>query len=261
MHDSRSAVRHAAAAVLFAIVALAGCSGDDEPEAVPSRAAVGPTAVAPPARPRSAKPTAKPSPQPKRVPLEAVGAFLSATADEGPVAADPRTGCFNVYPGLSEQSCAALQLDGGTLLWLAGMEDIGGGVRRRVLRLLTFDPATGGYRLRFISRDPAGGWTGFSIGPARLTGNGVDGLVVRTELAGNGGTYDVLTWRAGGPLVLRGHRPPARDLRVVAREGRLDDYQPVGGRFFQYRRIQWDGARLTIADFGRVKASEVPPPA
>jgi len=252
--------RRVVALALTALVVV-GCSGDAEPDTAPSPVAVGPTAVAKPTKSRAAAPTPTKSPPPKPVPMEATGAFLNAVSDGEPVAADPETGCFDVYPGLLDVSCDTAELDGGTLLWLAGTEDVGGGQRRRVLRLLTFDPPSGGYRLRFISRDPAGGWTGFSIGPARLTGHGVDGLVVRTELAGNGGTYDVLTWRAGGPLVLRAHRRPARDLRVVAREGRLDDYQVAEGGAYIYRRIQWDGARLTITDLGRVKASEVPPPA
>lgn len=243
--------------------AAVGCSGGDEPEAAPSPTAARPSVSAAPTRSRAASPTATPSPPPKPVPMTVTGAFLSAAAAAGdPVAADPETGCFDVYPGLLDVSCDTLQLDGGTLLWLAGTEDVGGGQRRRVLRLLTFDSASGGYRLRFVSRDPAGGWIGFQIGPARLTGNGVDGLVVRTRLAGNGASYDVLTWRAGGPLVLRAHRTPARDLRVVARENRLDDYQvSADPRFYIYRRIVWDGAQLTIANYGPVKAVEAPPPA
>ncbi len=261
MRTRSRAVGRVLAITLVLGLAAAGCSDDSVPDAEPSPAAIRPTAVAKPRPSRSAAPTATASPAPKPQPLGASQAFLSATANEAAVTADPQTGCFDIYPGLLDVSCDTLQLDGGTLLWLAGTEDLGSGQRRRVLRLLTFDPATGGYRLRFLSRDPAGGWTGFSIGVARLTGNGVDGLVVRTELAGNGGTYDVLTWRAGGPLVLRAHRPPARDLRVVARENRLDDYQSAGRGFYLYRRIQWDGARMTIVDVGRVRASEVPPPA
>lgn len=194
--------------------------------------------------------------------MSAEGAFLKATSGDQPVNADPESGCFDVYPGLLDVSCATVDLDGGTVLWIAGSEDAGDGQRRKVILVHTFDKASGGYLLRFLARDPSGGWTGFRLGPARLTGNGVDALIVQTTLAGDGASYDILTWRSGGPLVLRAHRAPARQLRVVAREGRLDDYQIAENpRFFVYRRLTWDGARIVIANFGPVPAKDVPPPA
>lgn len=190
------------------------------------------------------------------------GAFLKPVRDGGTVTADPQSGCVEAYPGLLDVSCDEIALDGGVVLWLAGTEDQGDGQRRRVLRLHTFERGAGGYVLRFEARDPAGGWTGFKLGPARLTGYGVDTLVAQTTLAGNGASYDVFTWRQGGPLVLRAHRPPARDLRVVAQAVRLDDYQVSDDpRFFVHRRITWDGAKLVIATLGRVPAADVPPPA
>ena len=251
-------------AAVLCLVLLAGCSSDDdEPEARPTSSAsiaAVPSSVRAAPRKATASPTA--SPPPKPVPMGVDGAFLKAVRGGGVVTADPQNGCFDAYPALLDVSCDDIPLDGGTVLWVAGTEDAGDGRRRRVLRLHTFDRDSGGYVLRFEARDPAGGWTGFKLGPARLTGHGVDALVVQTTLAGNGATYDILTWRAGGPLVLRGHRAPARDLRVAARDERLDDYQVSDNpRFYIHRRITWDGAKLVVATYGRVRAADVPPPA
>lgn len=252
------------AALSALAVLVAGCSGDSKDDAGP--APVGPSAAAtasakPVAAGKSKAPTAKPSPPPKAVPMDTTGALLAAATDDAPVNADPQSGCFDAYPGLLDVTCDSIALDGGTLLWLSGSEDAGNGLRRQVMRLHVFDQASGGYRLRFVARDPVGEWTGFRVGPARLTGNGVDGLVMQVALTGDRGAYDVLTWRAGGPLILRAHRPVGRSLRVVNRDGRLDDYEAADGSRFTYRRLVWNGARMTIADYGRVKASAVPPPA
>jgi hypothetical protein len=249
-------------AALVCLVLVVGCSGDDEPEARPSvraSAAVATRSAAPATKKPVASPTA--SPPPKPVPMSVAGAFLKPVRGGQSVAADPQNGCFDAYPGLLDVSCDEIRLDGGTVLWVAGTEDRGDGQRRRVLRLHTFDAPAGGYVLRFEARDPAGGWTGFKLGAAPLTGHGVDALVAQTTLAGNGASYDVFTWRAGGPLVLRAHRAPGRDVRVAARDQRIDDYQVSDNpRFYRYRRITWDGAKLVIADYGRVRAGDVPPP-
>ena len=256
-------VRRTAASLLALTLLLASCSGDDdkaEPKSAGATASA--TASAKPAAPKkSASPTAKVSPPPKAAPMDATGSLLRAAAADQPITADPQTGCFDVYPEMLDVVCDTIKLDGGTLLWLSGTEDVGGGQRRQVMRLHTFEESTGGYRLRFVGRDAPGDWTGFRVGPARLTGHGVDALVMQVVLTGDRGAYDVLTWRAGGPLILRAHRPAARSLRVAAREERLDDYEATSGGRFTYRRLVWNGAKVTIAEYGTVRASEVPPAA
>ncbi len=249
-------------AAVLVLVAVAGCSGGDKdaaptPTGVTASASASAKTVAPS---KTASPTAKASPPPKAVPMETAGALLEPASDDAPVAADPATGCFDAYPDLLDVTCDTITLDGGTLLWVSGTEDAGDGRRRQVLRLLGFDSGSGGYRLRFIARDGVGDWVGFGVGPARLTGHGVDGLVVRVGMSGDRAAYDVLTWRSGGPLILRAHRGVGRSVRVVALEDRLDDYEAEGSRF-RYRRLVWNGARMTIADYGLVRASQVPPPA
>ncbi|HVE98744.1 MAG TPA: hypothetical protein VNA12_06160 [Mycobacteriales bacterium] len=252
-----------ACAAAVVILMAVGCSGDDEePIARPSAVASTVAATRPASARPSASPTRTPSAPPRPTPMSVAGAFLRATSADAPVMVEPEYGCFDAYPGMLDVSCDSVRLAGGSVLWIAGTEDQGDGQRRRVIRLHTFESSTGGYQLRFVARDPAGGWTGFKVGAAPLTGHGVDAMVVQTNLAGDGASYDVLTWREGGPLVLRAHRAPARQLRVVAREQRLDDYQVSDNpRFFVYRRLTWDGARIMIADYGRVPASKVPPPA
>jgi hypothetical protein len=249
------------AALLLLVAVTASCSGKDDAAPQPAGRTASATASATAAAPsKKASPTAKASPPPKAVPMETTGALLEPASDDGPVAADPATGCVEAYPDLLDVTCDTITLDGGTLLWLSGTEDAGDGQRRHVLRLLEFDRGSGGYRLRFIARDAVGDWTGFGVGPARLTGHGVDGLVVRVAMTDDRAAYDVLTWRSGGPLVLRAHRGVGRSVRVVAREERLDDYEAQGSRF-RYRRLVWNGARMTIADYGLVRSSDVPPPA
>ena len=252
------------ATLLVALALTAACSGggDDESAPEPTARSASVTASAKPAgASKSASPTGKPSPPPKAVPMETTGALLSAASDDVPITADPQSGCFDAYPEMLDVVCDTIRLDGGTVLWVSGTEDAGGGQRRQVMRLHVFDEPSGGYRLRFLARDAVGDWVGFRVGPARLTGHGVDGLVMQVVLTGDRGAYDILTWRSGGPLILRAHRPVGRSLRVAAREQRLDDYEAGSGSRFTYRRVVWNGARMTIADYGTVRASEVPPPA
>ena len=258
-------MRRSAAVVAVALAAalIAGCSGDSDDDAAPEPtvSATATSSAAPAASAKKASPTAKASPPPKAVPMETTGALLAAASDAAPVTADPQNGCFDAYPDMLDVVCDTIALDGGTVLWVSGTEDAGGGQRRQVMRLHVFEASSGGYRLRFVARDGVGDWTGFRVGPARLTGHGVDGLVMQVTMTEDRRAYDVLTWRAGGPLVLRAHRPAGRSVRVAAREGRLDDYEATSGSRFTYRRLVWNGARMTIADYGKVRASEVPPPA
>ncbi|HVF21257.1 MAG TPA: hypothetical protein VNA14_13590 [Mycobacteriales bacterium] len=251
------------AMVVLAVALCVGCSGGDGKDAAPapSAASASASSTKAPAASKKASPTGKPSPPPRAVPMETTGALLSATSEDAPINADPQSGCFDAYPAMLDVVCDTITLAGGTVLWVSGTEDAGGGVRRQVMRLHVFDEASGGYRLRFVARDGVGDWTGFRVGPARLTGHGVDGLVMQVAMTGDRGAYDVLTWRSGGPLILRAHRPVGRSLRVVARDERLDDYEAGSGSRFRYRRVVWNGARMTIADYGTVRSSEVPPPA
>jgi hypothetical protein len=241
------------------LAVLAACGGP--PAATPSPTPpAGPASPVPSRRPTPSRaPSPTPSPAVTGSPMTTAGAYLRLVPGGRAVAGV--AACEEAYPELLDVSCDDVAMDGGTLLWVAGTLDAGGGARRWVLRLLTFEAAAGGFLARYEAADPAGGWGGFRVGAARLTGYGVDGLVAQVVHQGSEGRrgYDLLTWRTGGPLVLRAHRPAAPQLRVVARENRLDDYEAAGGRFL-HRQVRWDGARFVSVQVGRVPAGQAPPP-
>ena len=246
-------------ASLALVALLAACGGDSPPPAPtpsPSVTSAAPTATATPTASRTASP--KPSPTPSGTPMTTTGAYLRLARDPEPV---PHvTLCEESYPELLDVSCGTVTLDGGVVLWVAGTRDGGDGGRRWALRLHTFEEAAGGFVLRYAADDPAGGWGGFRVGAARLTGYGVDGLIAQVTYEGTARRrgYDILTWRKGGPLVLRAHRADADQLRVVARENRLDDYEAAGDRF-TYRQVYWNGTAFASRRMGTVAASKVPP--
>lgn len=235
------------------LVLAAACGGSDAPAPSPSptTASATPTRSATPTPTRTATPS--PSASPTGVPLGTAGSYLRLTSGDQTIA--NVASCEEAYPELLDVSCDAITMDGGSMLWVAGTRD-----GRWVLRLHTF--VGGSYVLRYEAADPAGTWGGFRVGAARLTGYGVDGLVAQVVHQGpeRRRGYDILTWRKGGPLVLRAHRPDAPELRVVARENRLDDYEAAGSRF-DYRQVRWDGSRFVVVAIGKVAASQVPPAA
>ncbi len=264
-------MRAPAAAALAALL-LAACSGGGTPDArpTPSRTAAPTPSASPspsprPTRSASAKPSPTPSPAVTGTPLGASGSALHLVSDGevksfGPNADD----CAALYPDLLDVSCDELKLNGGSLLWVAGTSD-----GRWALRLLAFDVAAGGYRLRYQATDGTAVWTGFRLGATSLTGYGTDGLVVATLIGGSQPrrAYDVLTWRRGGPLVLRAHRTGLRLGRVVLAKGRVDEYEalyaegdsPCCPSRFVHRRVAWDGRRFLLATVGPVPAAKVPP--
>lgn len=253
-----------AAAALLLLLAACGGSGSAGPSPSPSASPASPSPTASASRtatPTPTRTTASPTASPafKGSPMTTTGAYLRLARDDQAVA--NVAACEEAYPDLLDVSCDDVAMDGGSALWVAGTAEDGTGGRRWTLRLHAFVPAEGGYVLRYQADDPTGEWGGFRIGPARLTGYGVDALVVQVTYQGTQARrgYDILTWRKGGPLVLRAHRPPAPQLRVVARESRLDDYEAQGERFV-YRQVRWDGTRFLSGVIGTVSAGKVPPP-
>jgi hypothetical protein len=254
--------RRTIGSVLLAAAVLAACSGDGYPAGAPSPTSdLGtptPTAAATTAAPRpTATPTKTPSASPSftGAPLRNAGAFLRLVSGEEPVN-DP----CEANAGLTDLACDDVALAGGGLVWVTGTQDAGGGEPQWVVRIYTFD--RGQWVARYSGVDPEGTWRGFRVVPAKLTGFGTDALVVQLAIdsADERRSYDVLTWRKGGPLVLRGHRPDAPRLRVVVRDGYLDEYeQPTAGGRFTQRQLRWNGSALLLGVVGSVPPNRVPP--
>lgn len=151
---------------------------------------------------------------------------------------------------MASPSCAAVKTAGGTLIAATGR--IRG---EQAIRLLV--PAGQGYVPRYEGRDDTASWAATRIYAAPLTGRGDDGVVVFARLADGAGTYDILTWIQGGPLVLRAHRKPITDGRLAPRDGALEEYELAKDGSFVRRRVAWDGRRFLVAPGTR---STMPPP-
>ena len=251
--------RLAAVAVAFAV--LAACGGED-PE--PGPPIVIPTTPAPATtKPRpTTKPTQRPtpttpapttSPPPSGTIVTTTGAFLALAPAEPPRRVTGGADCGTVFPEVQQPRCDAIAMAGGSLLWVTGRVE-----GSPVVRLLTQD-SSGGYVTRYASRDDAGAWGPVKVFAAPLTGRGLDGVVVAVRLNGGALTYDVVTWFKGGPLVLRAHRGPLTDGRVVARNGNLEDYALVPDGRYARRVIGWDGRYFRASRPSAVPPEALPP--
>lgn len=250
---------------VLSLLALTACGGSGSPSAAPTTPAPSRTTARPVAT-ATRKPTPKPttaSPTPRVTTPPPVtgtvvgisGAVLSPVTDgPPPVAVRPDADCASIFPDLTEARCGAVKLAGGDALWGYGFDG-----DAATVRVLTLDPAAKGYVLRYEGRDNGTAWAGATAFAAPLTGRGTDGLVVVVRLATGAATYDVLTWFAGGPLVLRAHRGPLTDGRVVAAKGTVQEYALVPDGRYAKRTLAWDGRYFEISAPTGVTAAQAPP--
>jgi hypothetical protein len=248
---------------------LLGACGGGAPVAAPTTAPTSPAASRPatprptptkaratatPSRPASKAPTTPPPPTGD--PIGTQGAFLALVPPDRPRVVNGAADCATVFPEVAGARCGALDLAGGSALWVTGTVD---GVP--MVRVLTQEDA--GYVTRYAGRqDPAAvtsAWRSVTALAAPLTGQGTDGLVLLVRLGDGAATYDVLTWVKGGPLVLRAHRGPLADGRLAARNGRLEDYALLPDGRYAHRTVAWDGRWFRLGPADGVAATQVPP--
>jgi hypothetical protein len=228
-----------------ALVLVTGCSSGGTPQAAPTSL--------PPTRSATPKPKPKPKPTPASptptattpppVTGEVIGVngALLARVDPGePRQVTEDSDCAAVFPDVTRPTCGAVTMDGGRLLWGTGR--LGG---HGMVRLLV--QQAGGYVARYEGRDDGRSWRSVKVYATPLTGHGTDGLVVLVRLADTAATYDLLTWVAGGPLVLRAHRPPLADGRLAPRDGGLDEYALRADGVWVRRRVAWDGRQFRLS--------------
>lgn len=250
-----------AAAVFAALAFLAACGGDDPAPAppivipttpVPKSTAPRPS-TQPTLRPTPSTPAPTTSPPPSGTIVTTTGAVLSLAPSEQPRRVAGGADCGTVFPEVEQPRCDAIAMAGGSLLWMTGRVE-----GSPVVRLLTQD-SSGGYVTRYAGRDDAGAWGPVKVFAAPLTGRGLDGLVVAVRLRDGALTYDVLTWLKGGPLVLRAHRGPLVDGRLVARDGTLIDYGQVPDGRYARRVIGWDGRYFRASRPSQADPATLPP--
>jgi hypothetical protein len=237
-------------AAAAALTVLAGCGGSPKPAASPTPV---PSATTKKPKPKpKPTPTASPTPTattPPPVTGDPVGTAEALVSLAAP--GDPRSGnaCAALVPDLTRPVCTAVKTDGGTLISATGR--LGG---RKALRLLV--PSGSGYVTRYEGRDDGRSWASLRVYATPLTGHGTDGVVFFVRLTDGAATYDVLTWVAGGPLVLRAHRGPLADGRLAPRDGALDEYEAAVDGSYVKRRLAWDGRRFLVTEGTR---STTPP--
>jgi hypothetical protein len=250
------------AAALVAVTLLAGCShhgtGASADPTTPPPSSTTPKPKPKPAAsvPATPTPTVTTPPPVTGVVMGTSNALL-ALADPGPVRRLGGTpDCSVAFPDVEEVRCGGLNLDGGGLVWGTGTVEGAG-----VVRLLVQDKAAGGWVSRYEGRDGSGTWAGAAaVTAVALAGHGTDSVVVRVRTSSGGLSYDLLTWVAGGPLVLRGHRGPLADGRLGQRTGALDEYVANGDGTYVRRPVAWDGRHFRIGAGTKVPGTKVPPP-
>ena len=225
-----------------------------DPTTRPPTATAKPSAKPTPKKTPSTKPPAAPttSPPPSGGTVGTAGAFLKIAPPEPPRTVAAGTDCGKVFPEISGARCGTLTLDGGSALWVTGRTE--GAV---VVRLLTQDKT--GYVTRYTGSEPPAGWLDVDAFAAPLTGHGTDGLVVVVRTHDGAASYDVLTWVKGGPLVLRAHRGPLSDGRVVAKAGTIQEYALVPDGRYARRTLAWDGRYFRLSARTGVPAESAPP--
>ncbi len=243
------------AGALVAFVLLAGCSSDGTPKATPTT---------PPPTTRSATPKPKPKPKPTSASptptattpppvtgdvIGVDGALVSRVEPGTPQQVNQGADCATVFPDVTRPTCAAVTMDGGHVLWATGRLHGKGMVRLLVQQ-------SDGYVARYEGVDDGRSWRSVRVYATPLTGHGTDGLVVLIRLADGAATYDLLTWVAGGPLVLRAHRPPLADGRLAPRAGGLDEYAQLTDGTYLRRRVAWDGRHFRLS--AGTKATALP---
>ena len=253
----------------LAALALAACSSGGSPHAAPTT---------PPRTSTTAKPKPKPSGSASATPKTSGSPSLSASPTPAPVTGAvlgtsgalvrlapsgqaPRkvaatADCATAFPDMQSPVCGAVKLDGGSLLWGSGQAE-----GATIVQLLTFDEAAGGYLPRYEGRDDRGAWDSAKVAAYALAGHGTDAAVVTVRRVDGTLAYDVLTWFAGGPLVLRAHRTPLPDGRVGPAKDALAEYvhQRSDGAWVR-RVVAWDGRHFRLAPTAaRVPESAVPP--
>lgn len=245
---------------LAALLLVAGCSSGT-PAArqttpppsspAPSRTPAKPSAPSrTPSRTPSRPPSASPTPPPVTgTPLGIADALVARTGPGTPVTVGQNADCATVAPDLTMPQCAAVRMNGGSLLWVTGH----GGDGAALVRLLVAEH--GAYVVRYEGYDDAAQWQRTTVYATPLTGHGTDGLVVFVRLLDGSATYDLLTWISGGPLVLRGHRPPYVDGRLAPRSGGLDDYELATDGSYVKRRVAWDGRHFLLSAGTRVTSA------
>lgn len=240
----------------MALAALTACgSSDPRPAADPTPSATPAATKKPKPKP---KPTATKKPSAKPTPKASPTAPPPATGDDVGFGAamlrvldstDRYVGddCARTAPDMPKPSCTTVQTAGGTLIAVTGRLE-----GKKAVRLLV--PTPDGYVPRYEGRDDGRIWGMLRVYAAPLTGKGTDGVVFAVRLTDGSLSYDVLTWVAGGPLVLRAHRGPLADGRLQPKDVALDEYELATDGSYVKRRLAWDGRRFRISAGQRAAA-------
>ena len=246
-------MRRLAAVVALGVVTACGSPSPgpsaDDPEPTPSATTRKPAPKKPKA---SGTPTGKPAPKPTATtPPPATGdevgiaGALVALVDTG----DRYVGddCARTAPDMTRPACTSVKTAGGTLISVVGRIE-----GTKVFRILV--PTPDGYVPRYEGRDDGRSWGNQKTYAAPLTGHGDDGVVFAVRLTDGTLSYDVFTWVPGGPLVLRAHRGPLVDGRLLPKDRALDEYERATDGSYVQRRLAWDGRRFRISAGQRAAA-------
>ncbi|HVF06594.1 MAG TPA: hypothetical protein VNA20_17285 [Frankiaceae bacterium] len=249
-------MRRLAAVVALGVVTACG-SSTPEPKADPTPTVSATASKKPKPKPKP-KPSATKKPSPTPTPKGSPTAPPPATGEEigigGALLAvidstDRYVGdnCARTAPDLARATCTTVQTAGGTLLSVLGRFE-----GKKVMRLLV--PTPDGYVPRYEGRDDGRSWGTTRVYATPLTGKGTDGVIFAARLTDGTLTYDVLTWVPGGPLVLRAHRGPLADGRLLPKDVALDEYERATDGSYVLRRLAWDGRRFRLSAGQRAAA-------
>jgi hypothetical protein len=202
------------------------------------------------------------------------GAILQPPPSQpfGVVSAPPDTDCsVFIDPGATGE-CGLEHMAGGTVAWSVEHQPVSGSCCEAfTVRVWTFSQGNGTWLEQLGAEDPgATQWSGVTLKPVDLTGDGSPELVVGFRFQGSGSILgtDVVTYFAGDPAPhVAAHPDEASHGAMVVGTQLLDEYTaefPNGEPdccppFFRHRIVRWDGSVFRAKTVANVDPGAVPP--
>lgn len=198
--------------------------------------------------------------------LTAQGAVLDAGGNEVTPGVQTSPCQTLITPGRPGE-CGEAQVQGGRVVWTVEQDPSNAGALSA--RVLTYDPAVGGWIESLAAGGAANRWEDVAMTPADVTGDGVPELLAgfRSPSEERSLETDIVGYSGEGTPEVLAHLGAAPSGSVVVADGGLDVY---GGVFpndqpsccppvFEARQVRFDGAVFRVVASAEVVPSDVPP--
>ena len=197
-----------------------GISGDDGTIAIPSPSPA--TSVSP-----MPQPTVVVTPTPGEAPAISTAGQILSEGDRRVVPASAAAPCQALVSAGTLGQCGEVAVAGGRVVWVVEQAPTPGGAPAFAARIFTFVPDASGWVEWLQASDPTGElWSGITIVPSDLTGDGVPELLVGFRKTGEDEVLevDVVSYEQDNLPSVVAHPDPSGKGVAVAAGGTLQLY-------------------------------------